>query len=204
VLTDFVFLWKHRERPRTARRQLVVWAKRTLLFFALTHLLLRSALLRGRGARIGRMAVVGHARIGGHLALLEIGEESSLGRCELSLHERIVIGRRVVINDGVVILTASHDIRSRGWTEKAASVTVEDYAWIATNAILLPGTRVGRGAVVGAGAVVRGTIPAYGVVVGNPAVLLSTRRCEDLEYSPVSRRAPVEAWVGRAQRLGEP
>jgi maltose O-acetyltransferase len=53
--------------------------------------------------------------------------------------------------------------------EVAKPVVIEDNAWIGGAAILLPGVRIGRNAVVGAGAVVTRDVPADTVVVGNPA-----------------------------------
>ena len=54
-------------------------------------------------------------------------------------------------------------------------MVIADDAWLGTNAVILPGVRVGNGAVVGAGAVVTKDVPANAIVVGNPARLLRTR-----------------------------
>lgn len=54
----------------------------------------------------------------------------------------------------------------------AGAVTVEDDVFLGTNATVLPGVRVGKGAVVGAGTVVRRDVPAGTTVVGNPARIL--------------------------------
>jgi maltose O-acetyltransferase len=51
----------------------------------------------------------------------------------------------------------------------AASIMIGENAWIGARPILLGGTTIGDDAVVGAGAVVRGTVPAGATVVGNPA-----------------------------------
>lgn len=77
------------------------------------------------------------------------------------------------------------------------SINVGDYAWIATNAIILPGVSIGKGAVVGAGAVVRRDVPEYAIVIGNPASVQIIQRTMDLNYSPVILNAPFEAWIGR-------
>ena len=50
-----------------------------------------------------------------------------------------------------------------------ADVIIESDVWIGRNVVLLPGVRIGRGATVGAGAVVRKSIPPYAIAVGNPA-----------------------------------
>lgn len=54
-------------------------------------------------------------------------------------------------------------------------VVIGNSVWIGLGAIILPGARIGDGVIVGAGAVVRGTIPAYAVVAGNPARVVRQR-----------------------------
>jgi acetyltransferase-like isoleucine patch superfamily enzyme len=51
----------------------------------------------------------------------------------------------------------------------AGCVEVEDYSTIYTGAVILPRIRIGKGAIVAAGAVVIESVPAYTVVAGNPA-----------------------------------
>lgn len=58
----------------------------------------------------------------------------------------------------------------------ADALTIEDDVWIGHNAIILPGCkRVGRGAIIGAGAIVTRDVERYSVVAGNPARRLSMR-----------------------------
>ena len=54
-------------------------------------------------------------------------------------------------------------------------MVIEDDADLGVGAIVLPGVHVGRGAVVGAGAVVTRDVPAYAVVAGSPARILRHR-----------------------------
>lgn len=54
-------------------------------------------------------------------------------------------------------------------------VIVEEDVWIGANVILLAGSHIGRGAIVGAGSVVRGKVPPYSVVSGNPAQVVTYR-----------------------------
>ena len=196
MLRDFLFRWNSRENPNNPLRWLKVWAKRIFHLYGTARLLFRPALFRFRGASVGQLTILGDAKIAGHLTNLNIGDETALGRCEIALHDRVSIGTRVVINDGAVLLTATHSLTDPLWGTKKAPIFIGDYAWIATNAILLPGVKVGRGAVVGAGAVVREDVPDYTVVTGNPATLLSRQRVTNLSYSPVLLNAPFEAWVG--------
>ena len=60
-----------------------------------------------------------------------------------------------------------------------APVVIEDDADIGVGAIILPGVRIGRGAKVGAGAVVTRDVPAYAVVAGAPARVPAERAASE-------------------------
>jgi acetyltransferase-like isoleucine patch superfamily enzyme len=199
MIGDLAWLWSHREKPNSFRRWCVVWLKRLLQLRRLFVVIARAAYYRHKGARIGKLVSLGLAKIGGHPSNLSVGSESTLGRCEISLHGAVTIGARVVVNDGALLLSASHDVADPRWKTVIAPILIGDYAWVASNAILLPGTVIGEGAVVGAGAVVRGFVAPYTVVVGNPSTQTSRIRQKQLAYSPVLRTAPFEAWVGRVE-----
>jgi maltose O-acetyltransferase len=86
-----------------------------------------------------------------------------------------VIGDNVVVAPKVVFLKDNHrsddpgrPIGEQGNTDVALPV-IEDWAWIGERAIVLPGRRVGKGAIVGAGAVVTRDVEPYSIVGGNPA-----------------------------------
>jgi len=197
VLNDTAYLWRYRERPNQLRRWFFVMTKLLILFFALLRLLIRPVLFRIKGAQIGRLVVLGKSRVQGNFSNLHIGDQTSLGQYEITLHDTVKIGRRVVINDGTVLLTASHSLSDPQCRHKKGPIIVGDYAWIATNAIILPGVSIGRGAVVGPGAVVRRDIPEYAVVItGNHSSVQRVQRTRSLSYSPVLLNAPFEAWVG--------
>lgn len=195
-MNEVLFLWRHRELSNRAGRTLVVWCKRIFYLPALLSLLMKVSVCRRRGATIGRMTFLGGAVFVGKLNRLTIGAEVALGRCQIHLNSNVSIGNRVVMNGGVTLLTGTHDIKSRNWKLSTKPIVIEDYAWLAVNAMVLPGVRIGRGAVVGANAVVRRDVAAYEVVVGNPAMPLGTQRRRDLSYSPTALYAPIEAWVG--------
>ena len=60
-----------------------------------------------------------------------------------------------------------------------APVVIEDDVWLGTNALVLPGVTVRRGAVVGAGAVVTRDVPPYAIAAGVPARVVRTRLPDD-------------------------
>ncbi len=61
-------------------------------------------------------------------------------------------------------------------------VYIGEYTFIGTGCIILPGTRLGKGCVVGAGSVVKGEFPDYSIVVGNPAKVVGDTRVTDEKY----------------------
>jgi maltose O-acetyltransferase len=112
---------------------------------------------------------------------IEIGDYSGIGNnARLDTAGGIVIGKYVMISPDVVILTANHkhdDITIPIGMQGAEScpVIIEDDVWIGTRAIILPGVRIGRSSIIGAGAVVAKDVPPYSIVVGNPARVVSKR-----------------------------
>lgn len=85
----------------------------------------------------------------------------------------ILIGSGTYISPSVTILTTTHDIMTMN--EKYKNVYIGKYCWIATNATILPGVKIGEGAVVAAGAVVTKDVEPYTVVMGNPSRYIKTR-----------------------------
>jgi maltose O-acetyltransferase len=67
-------------------------------------------------------------------------------------------------------------ISDQGYTH--APIKIEDDVWVGFQAIILPGVTIGRGSIVGAGAVVTKDVPPYTVVVGVPARPLRQRRVD--------------------------
>lgn len=87
---------------------------------------------------------------------------------------RIEIGEEVIIGDNVLIRdTDSHQIYYEGHTQEVSSlIIIEDHVWIGVNCTILKGVRIGKGAVIAAGAVVTKDIPAGCLAGGVPAKVL--------------------------------
>jgi maltose O-acetyltransferase len=195
-MATFKYLWKNRIKFRWFSRSFFIsWAKRLLTFSALIKSNRRVKKLITNGAHIAATAEIGIANINGKKDNLSIGDFSTVGRVEIALHDKVTIGKYVCINDGVVILSASHDVLDPLWGHKKAPIFIGDYAWIATNAIILPGVSIGKGAVVGAGAVVSKNVDDYTIVIGNPAKEISKKRTEVLNYNPCEFLATNNAWL---------
>jgi len=89
------------------------------------------------------------------------------------------IGDRAIFGPYTMIHTANHEmavdrpIPDQGWDSRP--VVVEADCWIGMGVSILPGVTIGEGAVVGAASVVAKDVPAYAVVVGNPARVVRSR-----------------------------
>jgi acetyltransferase-like isoleucine patch superfamily enzyme len=195
-MATFNYLWNNRlKHDWFSRSFFKSWAKRVLTFSTLIQSNKTRKKLISKGAQISETAEIGIVKINGKKENLTIGDFSTLGRVEIALHDKVSIGKYVCINDGVVILSASHDILDSLWSHKKAPISIGDYAWIATNAIILPGVRIGKGAVVGAGAVVSKNVNDYAIVIGNPAKEIEKKRIEVLNYNPCAFLARNSAWL---------
>ncbi len=180
------------------------WAKRLFNTIGLLKILLRIFKLAAKGAEIGYMSVIGRVTTNGKVKNLRLGNESAIGSdVHLALHDTIELGHHVVINDGCKLLTASHDIDCLAWKQISAPIRIKDYAWIASNVIILPGVTIGTGAVVGAGSVVTRDVPDFHVVAGNPAKFIKERQLKNPTHSPVRWLAPFEAWLGLPSESGK-
>jgi len=132
---------------------------------------------------IGDRVYVGHYAIlkGYHKGLLRIGNGTWIGQGAF-LHAAgdLLLGERVGVGPGVKIITSFHE-EGKG-TQPVMdgvlcfkSVVVEDGADIGVGAIVLPGVRVGKGSLIGAGSVVTRDVEPGWIVAGNPARPLRRR-----------------------------
>lgn len=145
---------------------------------------LRDTTLRLRGSG-HRLHIGGSCEIEAlHLRLLQGGGVFALGPhsfvlgMDASVFEgtRCVIGRDCLISRGVVLATGdAHPIMDAATGKRinpSADVIVGDHVWLGLETLLLKGAQVGRGSVVGARAVVTGTLPEGTLAAGNPARVL--------------------------------
>lgn len=132
---------------------------------------------------LGANVYVGHQTMlkGYHQNELRIGDGTWIGQqCFFHSAGGIVIGKDVGIGPGVRMLTSVHAEAGREVPIlhaplSFAPIEIEDDADLGVGAIVLPGVRIGRGAQIGAGAVVTRDVPAYAVAAGNPARVLRMR-----------------------------
>ena len=82
----------------------------------------------------------------------------------------VTIGDRVLIAAHAVVTSRQHPARlPRFGVTEDAPIVIEDDVWIGAGAVVLPGVTIGRGSIVGAGAVVTGDVEPFSIVGGVPA-----------------------------------
>jgi virginiamycin A acetyltransferase len=128
------------------------------------------------------------------------------------LGDRLVIGRFCAIATGVrfIMNGANHatsglstypfQIFGQGWEEgfdpaslgeeSRGDTVVGNDVWIGMEALILPGARIGDGAIIGARAVVSGEVPPYAVVVGNPGRVVRKR----FDELTIARMLEIQWW----------
>ena len=96
--------------------------------------------------------------------------------CYLDNRRGIYIGNNVGIAHNTKIYTLGHNIDSPEFETKGAPVRIEDDAFIFSNAMIMPGVTIRRGAIVLAGSVVTKDVSEWTIVGGNPAKVIRERQ----------------------------
>jgi acetyltransferase-like isoleucine patch superfamily enzyme len=105
---------------------------------------------------------------------LTIGSGTYLGRnCHVVAFDRVTVGAGCMLGERVSIHDEDHADRAGNYD--VSPVVIGDGVWVGANAVILRGSRIGDGAVVAAGAVVRGDVAAGARVGGVPARPLPVR-----------------------------
>lgn len=114
---------------------------------------------------------------------ITIGQDTIIGdHCFLDGRSPLKIGNHVGIASQVLIYNDEHDINSDDYGNSFGPVEIGDYVFIGPRAIILPGVKIGKGAVVAAGAIVTKDIPEYEIWGGVPAKKISDRHIKNPDY----------------------
>lgn len=87
----------------------------------------------------------------------------------------ITIGDRCVVSQYTYLTTESRDLNNADRRHRREAITLEDDVWIATDTLVLPGSHVRAGTVVGARAMVDGELAGWSIATGEPAVVRAGR-----------------------------
>lgn len=136
----------------------------------------RRLFLRAFGARVGK-----HVHVYNTVKIylpgnLTVGDWSAIGEHALIYNlGPVTIGSSVTVSQWVHLCAGTHDYTRADMPLLKLPITIGDEAWICADAFVGPGVIVGPGAVVAARAVALAHVPAWTVVVGNPARFLKKR-----------------------------
>jgi galactoside O-acetyltransferase len=130
-------------------------------------------------------------------ARIAIGDRCYVGNSQLVAANEIEIWDDAISSWGVTVV--DHNSHALSWESRRRDVVdwgmgkkdwnsvsvrpviIQDKTWIGFNALILKGVTIGRGAIVGAGAVVTRDVPPYAIVAGNPAKII---RMQDEAETP--------------------
>lgn len=132
----------------------------------------------------GRKVIVFPAAIILSPESLKVGTSVSIHQhCYIDARGGITIGDDVMISHGVTLLASSHSFDDTSVPMKSQPVvmdpvTIADDVWLGAKATVLMGVNIGQGAIIAAGAVVTGDVPAYAIVGGVPAKVIGSRKPE--------------------------
>ena len=148
-------------------------------------LTLRRTLYRMLGADIEHLVAVHYKTEIRAPYRLSIGRGSIIGdNAILDARNNLRIGKHVNLSSNVSIYTEQHDYRDPQFlydNKKDKAVEINDRVWIGSNVTILPGVKIGEGAVCCAGCVVTKDVASYDVVAGIPAKKINTRP-QSLQY----------------------
>lgn len=109
---------------------------------------------------------------------ISIGENSVVNKKVLldGRGGKLVIGNNVDIAQETNIWTLEHDVHDDFHKDSGGDVFIEDYVWIASRVTILPGVRIGKGAIVASNAVVTKDVEPMSIVGGVPAKKIGVRK----------------------------
>lgn len=136
----------------------------------------RNLVLRVFGARLGRHCVIASSAKIWAPWNLTLRDYVAIGPCaDVYNVAPIVMGSNITISQESYLCTASHDISKIKKPLVTARIEIQDSAWVCARAIVLPGVKLGEGAIIAAGAVVTKDVAPWTVVGGNPARVIKKR-----------------------------
>lgn len=130
----------------------------------------RIALLRLFGGKIGRGVVIKPGVKVKFPWRLAVGDHSWIGEdVWIDNLAPVDIGAHCCISQGAYLCTGSHDWRDPGFSLMTQPIQIADSAWVAAQAIVAPGVKIGTGAVLGLGSVATSDLDADWIYLGVPA-----------------------------------
>ena len=137
---------------------------------------IRLAWLRLGGAKIGKGSSIWRNTEVLGIESLTIGDDTCIAwHCQIDARSGLTIGNHVAIASHVLIIAGGHDLNEPEFWSVSAPVRIDDYAWITSRALILPGAHIGEGAVVAANTTVSKKVEPYAIVAGQGGKVVGTR-----------------------------
>jgi len=119
-----------------------------------------------------------------------IGQRSRIGMGNVLIGP-VTIGNDVILAQNIVLSGLNHgyeDIHLPPHKQPVTKkkITLEDEVWIGANVVVVAGVTIGKHAIVAAGSVVTKDVPAYSVVVGNPAKVIKQYNAQTEKWERIS------------------
>ena len=129
----------------------------------------------GKGLFVGGYSVVTSNTI--------LGDYVHLNELKINGGGKVTIGNHFHCGIECLIIAMNHDYDNGtaipyGKEFVYKDIEIEDFVWIGSRVMILPGTKIGEGAIIQGGAVVHGEIPPYAIAGGNPAKVFKYRDIE--------------------------
>lgn len=142
-----------------------------LLYWIYSLRVTRKAKRVGIGLRVGGVSSV--------TRFTEIGDNVTLNGVDITGDGKVVIGSNTKIGTDTHIISQSHNYESDklpyGDDYILKDVIIGECVWIGFRTIVLPGAKIGDGAIIQAGSVVHGEIPSCAIAGGNPVKVFAWR-----------------------------
>jgi len=181
-------IYARRNYPPREKLLRVLWGVATVAFRVSPQRChgFRRGLLRLFGARLGRGCRIANTAVIYFPWNFEMGDGGAIGEAAwvYSLG-RVTLGRDVVVSHRAHLCAGTHDYRRADFPLLKTPITLEDEVWVAADAFVGPGVRVGRAAVIGAASVVVKDVEKLSIMGGNPALCLKKRTLLAPDEPPV-------------------
>lgn len=165
------------------------WFDDSLLYFIhaischMPLFFIRKAIFEAAGVKIGLGSTIHMGCRFFNPSGVRIGVDTKIGdNAFLDGRAELVIGDHVDLASQVLIYNSEHDHDSKEFKATIEPVSIGDYVFVGPRSIILPGVKIGRGAVVAAGAVVTANVEDFAIVGGVPARKIGERKNRELHY----------------------
>jgi putative colanic acid biosynthesis acetyltransferase WcaF len=162
-----------------SRIKQVTWYLTNIIFFKNPLNILSSlkvALLKLFGARLGAGVVIKPAVNIKYPWKLVVGDHSWIGEeVWIDNLSEVIIGKNVVLSQGSLLLTGSHDHTRTSFDFISYPIVLEDGVWIGAKAVVAGGITCRTHSILGIGSVAEKELEPYTIYKGNPAVPVLTR-----------------------------